>query len=538
MASRAPVPVRPGKALAQAARAHEQCAAVATAAQRTELETDQHRLDQRTKQVEKGKLTPEYQRFRALVPEGHANRRVHPSVPDPSVKMSARLWNLRVKTWRRCLHDYDADQLEPPPPFISARWLHTVQKSAGGIPKDMLRPCGEALERRARELSPQAAAAALGAPPAAEPEAAGALGGGAAVVWTKTRVQGVFQLLDQLDGAKGKGVAAAAPEPEPQTSLYALPKALSISVASTAQEVNAAMQLLTADTHAVLGLDTEWAPADAAAERVTLLQLSSETHCVLVRLAALDAVPESLRLVLADECIIKCGVSIHHDAELLLAQYSLRTNGCVDLAGLGHVCGRQPAVASGEHSRSYRYTRDGLGLNAVIQSVLGCHLSKEVSVRCSDWGADLTSTQVYYAACDAHAAQRALLQLYQSHSSGAGDALVLEWCQGLIVFDRAIARPERDAMRSEVEQAVALELQQPAAVVIDASPPMSAVKSPDGSGDGMQQQRQLKHIPAKPKDTTVHPVSFVTPADAQPKPKGAWGAAAAVQRKLFESPVK
>ena len=57
--------------------------------------------------------------------------------------------------------------------------------------------------------------------------------------------------------------------------------------------------------------------------------------------------PDSLKELLADERVLKCGVSIAHDAELLLAQYSLPVRGFVDLAAVSHRTG---------------HTNSGLGL--------------------------------------------------------------------------------------------------------------------------------------------------------------------------------
>ena len=89
--------------------------------------------------------------------------------------------------------------------------------------------------------------------------------------------------------------------------------------------------------------------------------------------------PDSLKELLADERVLKCGVSIAHDAELLLAQYSLPVRGFVDLAAVSHRTG---------------HTNSGLGLQPIVRAVLGADLSKEVAVQCSDWSADLTEEQI------------------------------------------------------------------------------------------------------------------------------------------------
>lgn len=477
------------RALSSAAKAHSACTMVAMTTERVERETDERRLEQRRKQVEKGMRTAEYRRFRALVPAGRRShvRLLHPTEPDPTEKMSARLWSLQLKTWRRCLHDYEPGT-DLPAPYVSARWVHTVQKTADRIPAARLQECGDALERRARELGPRAALAALGPP------------SDAATRWSRARVRKAFQLLDQLDGPKRLGLTAAVAKPAAHCRLYELPAALCIRVASTAQELSDALPLLTADCTSlpVLGLDTEWVTSSSGDEKidelVVLLQLSTESHCLLVRLGALDTVPDCLAKLLEDQQILKCGVSVAHDVELLQAQYALAVHGTVDLAALAHSCGSDAG---------YKYTRGGIGLNSIVQSVLGYHLAKDVSIRCGDWSADLTSEQVYYAACDAHAAQRALLQLHRSHSEATPNATVFDWCHGHAVVDRAIGRTERELMRSQCEKAAGIairrstgaslsittEEESEVAVALDApirdSPPLSAVRSPDdtdGSG--------------------------------------------------------
>lgn len=513
-----------------------------------------------------------YRRFRTLVTEGSRAhvRLLHPTEPDPSEKMSARVWNVRLKTWRRSLHDYDPG-VDLPVPYASARWIYGVQKTAHRIPTSRLRECGEALERRARELSPDAALAALGAP------------ADAATQWNRARVHKTFQLLDQLDGAKGKGLAAE-PQSQAQTGLYELPTALSIRVASTAEEVIDALPSLTAACAGcpVLGLDTEWVASpsgsDESEERVVLLQLSTESHCLLVRLAAIDAVPHCLSKLLADDQVLKCGVSITHDVDLLLAQHGLAVHGAVDLAALAHSCGSDAG---------YKYTRDGLGLNAIIQSVLGYHLAKDVSVRCGDWSADLTARQIYYAVCDAHAAQRALLQLYRSHGEAETTLGVLEWCCGHMLVDRAVGRPDRELMRSQAEKAQGvLDVSEHSACAsasgtskehvelafakasIHASPPLSAVRSPDrtvggdkarSSGDDPQPSGDQPTCGVQPgartdvRDatfasvgganhdanvlgtnniTTGIPTRLSTPASGSTA-KAQWDSAAAVRRRLF-----
>ena len=289
-------------ALKAAAKKHSGVSRSAMAKSRVEKETDERRLEARRKEVERFENTANHERFRSLVPLSEHAHRLHPQPPDRTVKMSSRMWKLRMKTWRQCLHDYEEGR-ELPPPYVSARWVHLLSSANVGDLDDAkcLQPCGEALERRARELDPAAAEAELG-PPAA------------GIEWSKARVEKLMRLLDRAYGDKDADTPASPSGYE--YPLYELPSALKVDVASTAAEVTKGVQKLLQGRPAAIGLDTEWVPAPAspspkltedatspeeeaflagiedppAEERVTLLQLSSECQCVLVRLAALDTV--------------------------------------------------------------------------------------------------------------------------------------------------------------------------------------------------------------------------------------------------------
>lgn len=100
-------------------------------------ETDPHRLEQRAKQITKGKGTPEYANFVELVPAGPGrDPRLHPKTPEREQRMSTRKWAGRVSTWRRALHDYHPANAELPsgPHHISARWVAQLCPSVSAPP--------------------------------------------------------------------------------------------------------------------------------------------------------------------------------------------------------------------------------------------------------------------------------------------------------------------------------------------------------------------------------------------------------------------
>ena len=69
-------------------------------------ERDPHRLQQRQKQIDYGKQTIGYRRYRQAVPK---NQRWPgaPQTPDIHLKLSKRNWDARLRAWRRQLHAWD-----------------------------------------------------------------------------------------------------------------------------------------------------------------------------------------------------------------------------------------------------------------------------------------------------------------------------------------------------------------------------------------------------------------------------------------------
>ena len=78
-------------------------------------ETDPRRLEQRQKQIDRGKATEEYKLYLSRVPietRVHAFRyEIHPVTPNKTQGCSKRSWDGQVRKWRRLLHAFaDSDK--------------------------------------------------------------------------------------------------------------------------------------------------------------------------------------------------------------------------------------------------------------------------------------------------------------------------------------------------------------------------------------------------------------------------------------------
>lgn len=161
-----------------------------------------------------------------------------------------------------------------------------------------------------------------------------------------------------------------------------------------------------------LGLDTEWSDSGGT---VALLQLAGREACLLLRPAVLRSASGLLREALASERILKCGVAIARDAQLLEEQFGLHVRGLVDLQVV---------------ARRHGLDNHGIGLAAICLSALGTTLSKDKHIRCSDWSGPLSARQVQYAASDAFVAVD-ILDTVHARNAAIGVGLY-EWCEGLI----------------------------------------------------------------------------------------------------------
>lgn len=130
-----------------------------------------------------------------------------------------------------------------------------------------------------------------------------------------------------------------------------------------------------------------------------MIQLCTEQGlCALFRICKFGKIPIELKEILEDPEIIKAGVTPASDAQYLLQDYAIQTNGTFDLRFLALIA-KQKAE----------------GLAKLSKSVLDVELDKDWHVRCSDWEIEqLSRRQINYAAMDAFVAIEIFRKLYIS----------------------------------------------------------------------------------------------------------------------------
>ncbi len=170
-----------------------------------------------------------------------------------------------------------------------------------------------------------------------------------------------------------------------------------ITVVDTPEMAHVAFRELTRAR--VIGFDTETRPSFQKGRfyKVSLMQLSTEDHCFLIRLNRLG-ISEGLRAILENPEIIKIGASVHDD-------FSVLRRLCPNLDPQGFIDLQEYVKYFGIHDMS---------LQKMYAIVFGEKISK--AQRLTNWEAEtLTPAQQMYAAIDAWAC----LKLYRHLRSGA-----------------------------------------------------------------------------------------------------------------------
>jgi len=132
------------------------------------------------------------------------------------------------------------------------------------------------------------------------------------------------------------------------------------------------------------GFDTETRPSfkKGRVNKVAMLQLANRDHAFIFRINH-TGIPDFVKDILEDPCIIKIGVAIRDDLKSLNQIRSMHTNGFVDL---------QQTVM--------RFNIEDKGLRKLTANILGFRISKHYQT--SNWEEEeLSAPQLEYAATDA-----------------------------------------------------------------------------------------------------------------------------------------
>jgi len=160
-------------------------------------------------------------------------------------------------------------------------------------------------------------------------------------------------------------------------------KDLSIYLVENDEQCERACKEILKGKISVLGFDAEWVTIKNTRQPVALVQLCNENKiCALFRLNLIKKVPPSLEEILEDPGILKVGVGIETDVNLLLNDYKILVSDTLDLRYIAPYKG---------------------GLAGISEKVLNIPLNKNYEVRCGNWEAEeLTETQIHYAAMGAY----------------------------------------------------------------------------------------------------------------------------------------
>ena len=134
----------------------------------------------------------------------------------------------------------------------------------------------------------------------------------------------------------------------------------------------------------VLGFDTETRPSFTRGKinHIALLQLSTDTEVFLFRLCRMK-IPKSLLELLSDSNILKIGVAVNNDLDVMKKSIKIKPQGFIDLQNFVK-----------------EYDINSLSLAKMAGIVLGVRISK--SQQTSNWeNIILTDAQQRYAATDA-----------------------------------------------------------------------------------------------------------------------------------------
>ncbi|KAG6869170.1 hypothetical protein C0993_012269 [Termitomyces sp. T159_Od127] len=145
-----------------------------------------------------------------------------------------------------------------------------------------------------------------------------------------------------------------------------------------------------------VGFDLEWRPTftkGSPENPVAIVQLANERIILVIQVSEMKQFPMKLKNFLENPNIVKAGVGIQNDAKKLYKDWQVSTRNCVDLSLLAR------CVDNAQWKGKYNAP---LGLARLVEAYESRVLPKGKITR-SNWEGQLTSSQVDYAANDAHA---------------------------------------------------------------------------------------------------------------------------------------
>ncbi|TKY73575.1 Werner Syndrome exonuclease [Spatholobus suberectus] len=163
--------------------------------------------------------------------------------------------------------------------------------------------------------------------------------------------------------------------------------------ASTVEEWIQLVSSSYAGKQRVVGLDTEWMPAQNPKTKVAILQLCIENKCLIIQLFHMENIPQSLRSFLMDSDFKFVGVGVMNDLQMLKRDYGLESNKGIDVFRLAKE--KWPnRISSGK-------------LKDLAKELVGLDMEKSKDVCTSEWKSkELTQAQVEYACIDAYASYK------------------------------------------------------------------------------------------------------------------------------------
>lgn len=156
------------------------------------------------------------------------------------------------------------------------------------------------------------------------------------------------------------------------------------------QHLNQAVNriLLDCAIYPIIALDCEWVTKNRIRQPVALLQIATINCTYIIQMKFFDAQSlATLSPVLGNAEIIKAGVGIKMDVDLLQSDYNLKVVKWFDIRHLSLLLGPQVFPP-----RSLAY---------ITNHMLGIQMDKSLSIRCSKWDkSELSTRQVAYAVFD------------------------------------------------------------------------------------------------------------------------------------------